>query len=202
MRSVWAIPSPFPRRTCSAWAICWTKWSSISRRDEQVEDEDEEHTIQIAVVGRPNVGKSSLVNRILGQERSMVSGIAGTTRDAIDTAFRRATASATTSSTPQASAASAPSRRNPSSVTASCARWPPSAAATWRSSSSMREDGVTEQDTKVAGYVHDEGKAAVIVVNKWDALEKDTNTHGEPSARRSSRILNSWTMRRCSSSPR
>ena len=57
-------------------------------KDEQVEDE-EEHTIQIAVVGRPNVGKSSLVNRILGQERSMVSGIAGTTRDAIDTAFAR-----------------------------------------------------------------------------------------------------------------
>ena len=144
-------------------------------QDEQIEDEDE-HTIQIAVVGRPNVGKSSLVNRILGQERSMVSGIAGTTRDAIDTAFVRDGQRYNIIDT-------AGIRRKRAIEEESIERY-----SIVRALAAVRrcdvvlivinaEDGVTEQDTKVAGYVHDEGKAAIIVVvNKWDALEKDTNT--------------------------
>ncbi|HIS94288.1 MAG TPA: ribosome biogenesis GTPase Der [Candidatus Ventricola gallistercoris] len=137
--------------------------------------EEEEHTIQIAVVGRPNVGKSSLVNRILGQERSMVSDIAGTTRDAIDTAFVREGQRYNIIDT-------AGIRRKRAIEEESIERYSivRALAAVRRCDVALivinAEDGVTEQDTKVAGYVYEEGKAAVIVVNKWDAIEKDTNT--------------------------
>ncbi len=137
--------------------------------------EEDEHTIQIAVVGRPNVGKSSLVNRILGQERSMVSDIAGTTRDAIDTAFVRDGQRYNIIDT-------AGIRRKRAIEEESIERYSivRALAAVRRCDVALivinAEDGVTEQDTKVAGYVHDEGKAAIIVVNKWDAVEKDTNT--------------------------
>ena len=137
--------------------------------------EEEEHTISIAVVGKPNVGKSSLVNRILGQERSMVSDIAGTTRDAIDTAFVRDGQRYNIIDT-------AGIRRKRAIEEESIERYSivRALAAVRRCDVALilinAEDGVTEQDTKVAGYVHEEGKAAVIVVNKWDAIEKDTNT--------------------------
>ena len=143
-------------------------------KDASAQDE-EEHTIQIAVVGRPNVGKSSLVNRILGQERSMVSDIAGTTRDAIDTAFVREGQRYNIIDT-------AGIRRKRAIEEESIERYSivRALAAVRRCDVALivinAEDGVTEQDTKVAGYVHEEGKAAVIVVNKWDAIEKDTNT--------------------------
>ena len=138
-------------------------------------EEEEEHTIQIAVVGRPNVGKSSLVNRILGQERSMVSDIAGTTRDAIDTAFTREGQRYNIIDT-------AGIRRKRAIEEESIERYSivRALAAVRRCDVALividAEAGVTEQDTKVAGYVHEEGKAAVILVNKWDAVEKDTNT--------------------------
>ncbi|MBR3796759.1 MAG: ribosome biogenesis GTPase Der [Clostridia bacterium] len=137
--------------------------------------EEEDHTIQIAVVGRPNVGKSSLVNRILGQDRSMVSNIAGTTRDAIDTAFTRDGQRYNIIDT-------AGIRRKRAIEEESIERYSivRALAAVRRCDVALividGEDGVTEQDTKVAGYVHEEGKAAIIVVNKWDAVEKDTNT--------------------------
>ena len=137
--------------------------------------DDEDHTINIAVVGRPNVGKSSLVNRILGQERSMVSDIAGTTRDAIDTAFVRDGQRFNIIDT-------AGIRRKRAIEEESIERYSivRALAAVRRCDVALivinAEDGVTEQDTKVAGYVHEEGKAAIIVVNKWDAIEKDTNT--------------------------
>jgi len=138
-------------------------------------DEEDEHTIQIAVVGRPNVGKSSLVNKILGQERSMVSNIAGTTRDAIDTAFTRDGQRYNIIDT-------AGIRRKRAIEEESIERYSIVRALTAVRRCDVAlivinaEDGVTEQDTKVAGYVHEEGKAAIIVVNKWDAVEKDTNT--------------------------
>ena len=143
--------------------------------EEAVLSEEEEHTINIAVVGRPNVGKSSLVNRILGQERSMVSEIAGTTRDAIDTAFVRDGQRFNIIDT-------AGIRRKRAIEEESIERYSivRALAAVRRCDVALivinAEDGVTEQDTKVAGYVHEEGKAAIIVVNKWDAIEKDTNT--------------------------
>jgi len=140
--------------------------------------EEDEHTIQIAVVGRPNVGKSSLVNRILGQERSMVSNIAGTTRDAIDTAFVRDGQRFNIIDT-------AGIRRKRAIEEESIERYSIVRALTAVRRCDVAlivinaEDGVTEQDTKVAGYVHEEGKAAIVVVNKWDAIEKETGTMEE-----------------------
>jgi len=137
--------------------------------------EEDDTTIQIAVVGRPNVGKSSLVNKILGTERSMVSNIAGTTRDAIDTAFVRDGQRFNIIDT-------AGIRRKRAIEEESIERYSIVRALTAVRRCDVAlivinaEDGVTEQDTKVAGYVHEEGKAAIIVVNKWDAVEKDTNT--------------------------
>ena len=145
------------------------------QNDEAVE---EARTIQIAVVGRPNVGKSSLVNRILGQERSMVSDIAGTTRDAVDTAFVREGQRYNIIDT-------AGIRRKRAIEEESIERYSivRALAAVRRCDVALivinAEDGVTEQDTKVAGYVHEEGKAAIIVVNKWDAIEKETGTMEE-----------------------
>ena len=141
----------------------------------EAEDEDA-HVLQLAVVGRPNVGKSSLVNKLLGQERSMVSDIAGTTRDAIDTELTTADGSVyniiDTAGIRKKSAVEDASVEQYSVLR--------SIAAIQRCDVALllidAQDGVTEQDTKIAGIIHDEGKAAVIVVNKWDTLEKDTNT--------------------------
>lgn len=142
-------------------------------------DEEENpdlHTVQLAIVGRPNVGKSSLTNRLLGQERVMVSDIAGTTRDAIDTLY----------TAPDGSVYNiidtAGIRKKRVIEDESIEHY-----SVLRSITAIRRcdvailmldanDGVTEQDTKIAGLIHDEGKACVIVVNKWDTLEKETNT--------------------------
>lgn len=139
------------------------------------QDDEEEHVIQVAIVGRPNVGKSSLTNRLLGQNRTMVSDIPGTTRDAIDTEFAQ-------DGTRYNIIDTAGIRRKRTIEDESIERY-----SIVRSLTAVRRcdvavivvdanDGVTEQDTKIAGYVHDEGKAAVVVVNKWDAVEKDTKT--------------------------
>ena len=140
------------------------------------EMDEEQHVLQLAVVGRPNVGKSSLVNRLLGQERTMVSDIAGTTRDAIDT---RLTAE---DGTEYNIIDTAGIRRKRAVEDASLERY-----SVLRSIAAIRrcdvalllidaQDGVTEQDTKIAGLIQDEGKAAIVVVNKWDAIEKETGT--------------------------
>lgn len=138
-------------------------------------EEDDESTINIAVVGKPNVGKSTLVNRILGHERVMVSDIPGTTRDAIDAQFERDGQRFNIIDT-------AGIRRKRAIEDASLERY-----SVVRSFDAIRrcdvalilvdaQEGVTEQDTKIAGYVHEEGKAAVVVVNKWDVIEKQTGT--------------------------
>ena len=138
--------------------------------------EEDNHVLQLAVVGRPNVGKSSLVNRLLGQERTMVSDIAGNTRDAIDTRL------IAEDGTEYNIIDTAGIRRKRAVEDASLERY-----SVLRSIAAIRrcdvalllidaQDGVTEQDTKIAGLIQDEGKAAVIVVNKWDALEKETGT--------------------------
>ncbi len=140
------------------------------------EEEEREHVLQLAIVGRPNVGKSSLTNRILGQKRSMVSDIAGTTRDAIDTLY----------TAPDGTLFNiidtAGIRRKRAVEDESLERY-----SVLRSIAAIRRcdvavlmidanDGVTEQDTKIAGLIQDEGKAAVLLVNKWDAVEKETGT--------------------------
>lgn len=137
--------------------------------------EEADHIVQLAVVGRPNVGKSSLVNRILGQNRTMVSDIAGTTRDAIDTHFTQNGKTYNIIDT-------AGIRRKRTIEDESIERYSivRALAAVRRCDVALivvdATEGVTEQDTKIAGYVHDEGKAAIVVVNKWDAVEKETGT--------------------------
>ena len=141
------------------------------------EEEDEaEHVVQLAVVGRPNVGKSSLVNRLLGKERVMVSNIPGTTRDAIDSRFTAP------DGTEYNIIDTAGIRRKRVIEDESLERYSVlrSIAAIKRCDVALMlidaQDGVTEQDTKIAGLVREEGKACVVVVNKWDAIEKETNT--------------------------
>ena len=152
-------------------AIC----EQLPPPDEDEMDEDD-HVLQLAVVGRPNVGKSSLVNKLLGQERTMVSNIAGTTRDAIDTRFTA------TNGTEYNIIDTAGIRRKSAIEDESLERY-----SVLRSIAAIRrcdvalllidaQDGVTEQDTKIAGLIREEGKAVVIVVNKWDAIEKETGT--------------------------
>ena len=139
------------------------------------EEEEESSLIQIAVVGKPNVGKSSLVNRMLGEERVMVSDIAGTTRDAIDTRFSDEQGEYVIIDT-------AGIRRKRAIEYQSLERFSVvrALAAIDRCDVALllidATDGVTEQDTKIAGYIDEKGKPAVIVINKWDAMEKETGT--------------------------
>lgn len=139
------------------------------------ENEPEQHILQLAVVGRPNVGKSSLTNKLLGQKRTMVSDIAGTTRDAIDTLYSDADGAINIIDT-------AGIRRKRAVEDETLERY-----SVLRSIAAIRrcdvaillidaKDGVTEQDTKIAGLIHDEGKAAILIVNKWDMIEKETGT--------------------------
>lgn len=138
--------------------------------------EDVQHVIQLAIVGRPNVGKSSITNRLLEQERVMVSDIPGTTRDAIDTLYQRHDGKQYNIID------TAGIRRKRAIEEASLERY-----SVLRSFAAIRRceiallvidalDSVTEQDMKIAGIIKDEGKALIIVVNKWDALEKQTGT--------------------------
>ena len=142
---------------------------------EEEEEEEESDIINVAIVGKPNVGKSSLLNRILGEERVIVSNIAGTTRDAIDSYFENATGKYNFIDTA--------GMRRKSKVDDIIEKYSNmrTVAAIERADVCLilidANDGVTEQDTKIAGLVHEAGKAAIIVVNKWDAVEdKETNT--------------------------
>ena len=141
--------------------------------------EETDGAIRIAVAGKPNVGKSSLVNRLLGEDRVMVSNIAGTTRDAIDTRFTAPDGQdyvlIDTAGIRRKRAIEYQSLERFSIVRA--------LAAIDRSDVSLlvidATQGVTEQDSKIAGYIDEQGKAAIIVINKWDAIEKDTGTMNE-----------------------
>ena len=142
---------------------------------QQDEDMEDDSAISVAVVGKPNVGKSSLVNRILGEERVMVSDIAGTTRDAIDTRFKKDDDEFIIIDT-------AGIRKKKAIEYQSLERFSVvrSLAAIDRCDVAVlvidAKEGVSEQDSKIAGYIDEKGKAAVIVINKWDAIEKDTGT--------------------------
>ena len=133
---------------------------------------------RVAVVGKPNVGKSSLVNALLGDERTIVSNIPGTTRDAIDSPF-------TYNGKEYVLVDTAGIRRKRSIEDESIERYSVirSLAAIRRCDIALivvdAEQGLSEQDVRIAGYVHEEGKASVLVVNKWDLIEKDTHTMNE-----------------------
>lgn len=136
--------------------------------------EADDDSIKVAVIGKPNVGKSSLINRILGENRVIVSNIAGTTRDAIDTEYERDGQKYTFIDTA--------GMRKKGKIDENIERYSVvrSLSAVDRSDVVLilidAEEGVTEQDTKIAGYAHEQGKASIIVVNKWDLVEKDSNT--------------------------
>ena len=135
----------------------------------------EEDRIPVAIIGRPNVGKSSLTNRILGENRMIVANEAGTTRDAIDTPVDNAYGKFIFTDTA--------GLRKRSNISDGLERYMVvrALAAVERSRVALilvdATVGFTEQDSKVAGYAHEQGKACIIVVNKWDAVEgKETNT--------------------------
>ncbi len=140
----------------------------------ELEEEEEEDVIKVAIVGKPNVGKSSLLNHILGEERVIVSNVAGTTRDAIDSYFENEHGKYVFIDTA--------GMRKKSRVDDSVERFSNMRTVDAISRADVclimidANEGVTEQDTKIAGLVHEAGKATLIVVNKWDAIKKDTHT--------------------------
>ena len=146
----------------------------VAHFPEATEEEEGEGLIRVAIVGKPNVGKSSLLNRILGHERVIVSDVAGTTRDAIDSYFENQFGRYCFIDTA--------GMRRKSKVDDMIERY-----SNMRSINAIdrcdvclilidANEGVTDQDTKIAGLAHEAGKACIIVVNKWDSIEKDDKT--------------------------
>ena len=140
----------------------------------KIQAEQEDDVIDVAIVGKPNAGKSSLTNKLLGYERVIVSDIAGTTRDAIDTAFEW--------NSNKFNIIDTAGIRKKSAVDEGVEQY-----SVLRSLAAIRRadvvlivvdatEGMSEQDIKICGYVHEQGKPSVIVMNKWDAVEKDTYT--------------------------
>lgn len=141
------------------------------------EDDGDDDVIKVAIIGKPNVGKSLLVNRILGENRVIVSDIAGTTRDAIDTPF--------TDGNDRYVLIDTAGIRRKSRVKENIERYSVirAVAAIKRANVCLlvidAAEGVTEQDKKIAGYSHENGKGMIILVNKWDLIEKDNRTMNE-----------------------
>ena len=146
----------------------------VSKFPDESLAEEEDTGIKVAVIGKPNAGKSSIINKILGDERLIVSNIAGTTRDAVDTQFENATGKYTFIDTAGI--------RRQSKINDKIEKY-----SVLRANMAVeRADvclimidagtGITEQDEKIAGIAHEAGKPSIIVVNKWDSIEKDTNT--------------------------
>ena len=138
------------------------------------EGEEEDNKIKVALIGKPNVGKSSLLNKILGENRSIVSDIAGTTRDAIDTEFENESGKYVFIDTAGV--------RKKSKIKENIEKYSimRTLLAIERADVCLMmidaKDGVTDQDAKIAGEAHEAGKGVIIVVNKWDAVEKETGT--------------------------
>ena len=138
------------------------------------EEEEDEDLIKVAIIGKPNVGKSSLVNHILGEKRVIVSDVAGTTRDAVDTVYENELGRYMFIDTAGI--------RRKSKVDERVEKFSVMRAqlAIERADVCLimidARDGVTDQDTKIAGLAHEAGKASIVVVNKWDLVEKETGT--------------------------
>lgn len=147
----------------------------IAKFPEESDTDYDEDVIKIAVIGKPNVGKSSLINNILGENRVIVSNIAGTTRDAIDTPFNVGEDKYVLIDTA--------GLRRQRSVDENIERYSVIRTLTAIERADIcvimidATEGITEQDTKIAGYAHNSGKASIILVNKWDAIEKEDKTY-------------------------
>lgn len=141
---------------------------------QKMEENEEDNAIKVAIIGKPNVGKSSLINKVLGEDRAIVSDIAGTTRDAIDTNFDNEKGKYVLIDTAGI--------RRKNKVKESIEKFSimRTLLAIERADVCLMmidaTEGVTEQDTKIAGEAHEAGKGVIIVVNKWDAVDKETGT--------------------------
>ncbi len=146
----------------------------ISHFPEDDGNNEEDNSIKVAIIGKPNAGKSSLINKILGEERAIVSNIAGTTRDAIDSTYERNGKKYIFIDTA--------GMRKRGKISDDIERYSVVRALNAVDRADVciilvdAEESITEQDTKIAGYAHDNGKASIIAVNKWDLIEKETNT--------------------------
>ncbi len=149
----------------------------IFRFDETMDTDEEDDSIKIAVIGKPNAGKSSIINKIIGEDRVIVSDIPGTTRDAIDTKFERNGQKYTIIDTAGI--------RKKSKVLENIEKYSVLRAFTAVERADIcllvidADKGVTDQDIRIAGYSHDNNKGMIIVINKWDLIEKDNSTFKE-----------------------
>ena len=167
------LGTPYPVSSVNALGI-GDVLDAIYEHFPETEDEEDGSTIKVAVIGKPNVGKSSLINKILGENRVIVSDIAGTTRDAIDSEFENEFGKYVFIDTAGI--------RRKSKVEEQIEKYSVmrSLLAVERADVCLlmidANEGVTEQDKKIAGEAHEAGKASIIVINKWDAYEKDEHT--------------------------
>ena len=168
------VGEPYPVSAANALGIGDVLDAIYEKFPEKQDGEDEDDRIKVAVIGKPNVGKSSLINKILGQNRTIVSSIAGTTRDAIDTEYENDYGKYVLIDTAGI--------RRKSKVTESIEKFSimRTLLAIERADVCLMMidalEGVTEQDAKIAGEAHEAGKGVIIVVNKWDEYEKETGT--------------------------
>ena len=168
------IGEPYPISAANALGIGDVLDAIFEKLPEKKAGEDEDDRIRVAVIGKPNVGKSSLINKILGQNRTIVSSIAGTTRDAIDTEYQNQYGKYVLIDTAGI--------RRKSKVKESIEKFSimRTLLAIERADVCLMmidaNEGVTDQDAKIAGEAHEAGKGVIIVVNKWDEYEKETGT--------------------------
>ena len=168
------IGEPFPISATNAIGIGDVLDAIYDNFPENDENENEDDKIKVAVIGKPNVGKSSLINKILGENRAIVSDIAGTTRDAIDSEFENEKGKYILIDTAGV--------RKKSKIKESIEKYSimRTLLAIERADVCLMMidavEGVTDQDAKIAGEAHEAGKGVIIVVNKWDAVEKETGT--------------------------
>lgn len=168
------IGEPYPVSAANALGIGDVLDAIYENFPEKDANEDEDDRIRVAVIGKPNVGKSSLINKILGENRTIVSSIAGTTRDAIDTEYENEYGKYVLIDTAGI--------RRKSKVTESIEKFSimRTLLAIERADVCLMMidalEGVTDQDAKIAGEAHEAGKGIIIVVNKWDEYEKETGT--------------------------
>ena len=171
------IGEPFPISAANQMGIGDLLEEIVKYLKDMPEDDEEDDTLKVAIIGKPNVGKSSIINRLIGENRLIVSDVAGTTRDAIDTQIQYHDKKYTFIDT------AGLRRKNKIKEELEEFMILRTVSAVERADVAVlvinAEEGVTEQDAKIAGIAHERGKAMIIAVNKWDLIEKDNKSVGE-----------------------